>query len=83
MFTVVALILSHLAVGGAGVYFSPKIEAWLASWTAAKALADAKKVIADAEAAAAKLEAAKKVVAAAPKPVVTATVTGPTGATGV
>ena len=80
MWTVVTLIFSHLAVLGAGVFFSPKIEAWFASWTAAKALKDAQSLIAKVEADAKALEAARKAIAAAPKPVASTAAAGPTGA---
>ena len=80
MLTILTLILSHVAALGAGVFFSPKIEAWFASWTAAKALKDAQSIIAKVEADAKALEAARKVVAAAPKTAAPTAAAGPTGA---
>jgi len=78
---IAALTLSHVAVGSAGVYFSPKVEAWFASLSAARALKAANALIADAAAAETKLKAAHALVAK--KTVVTAAVTGgATGATG-
>lgn len=82
MLTVALLTVSHVAVLAAGILFGPKIEAWVATWSAAKAVSDAKKLIAKAESDAAALDKAKKLVASQPSPTGTtgAKHTGPTGA---
>lgn len=51
----------------AGTLEGPRVEAWLKTWSAARALKAAQAVIAKAEADAKALEAAKATVAATPK----------------
>ena len=63
-----------LLLGAKGV---PLTAAWFKSWTAKRAITNAKALIAKAEADAKALENARKVVAATP-----AAATGPVGATG-
>lgn len=79
MFAIAALIVTHLAAVGAGVFAGPHITTWVSGLSASRAVANAKALVAKAEADAKALEAAKKVVASQPTPV-TVTVTGATGA---
>ena len=80
MLTILTLILSHAAALGAGVFFSPKIEAWFASWTAARAIAAAKKLVDTEIARITALENARAAIAA--HKATTPAATGPAGATG-
>ena len=77
MLTVITLILSHLAVGAAGIFAGPKLEAWFASLAAGKALKSAQAIVAKAEADAKALAAARAAIVAAH---VATGATGPTGA---
>lgn len=62
------LTVTHLSVLVVGVLLGPKIEAWLGTLSAAKAVSDAESLIAKTEADADKLDKAKKLVAAQPAP---------------
>lgn len=81
MFTAVVLVVTHLVAAGAGAFAWAHVgsKVW-ASFSAGKAVRDAKKLVADAASAAAKLEAAKKLVAS--QPTGTTGVKAPSGPTG-
>ena len=83
MLTVITLILSHLAVGAAGIFAGPKLEAWLASWTAARTVKAAQAVVNAEIARVTALENARATIVAhktaTPSPAATGA-TGPTGA---
>ena len=80
MLTILTLILSHVAALGAGVFFSPKIEAWFASWTAAKALKDAQAIVNAEVARVTALENARAAIVAHKTTTPAVAPTGPTGA---
>jgi hypothetical protein len=68
MITAAILFVTHLTILGVGILLGPKIEAWLGTLSAAKAVHDAKSLISKTEADADKLDKAHKLVAAQPKP---------------
>ena len=66
----------------AGALEGPRVEGWLKTWSAARALKAAQALVAKAEADAKALEAARAAVATAPKPAPVIVPAGAVGATG-
>ncbi len=78
----ILVAIALVAAFVAGTFEGPRVEAWLKTWSAARALKAAQALVAKAEADAKALAAARATVATAPKPAPVIVPAGAVGATG-
>ena len=83
MIEVAVLAVTHFVAAAAGAFAWPHVSTLVSSWSASRAVANAKALIAKTEADAKALEAAKQVVAAAPVVVAPAPTASPVHPAGV